>query len=361
VVGFERLESTGSSSLSDVARLAGVSLATASRALGNSRPVTPELRARVLEAAAKLDYAANPHARALARSRDGSVGVVVHDLSDPYFSEIVRGALEGAEATDRMLLICNTYRDPERDLAYIRHFRAQRVEALLLVGSGRLDRRAGARVSSEIIGFEGAGGRAVLIGRHQATGDTVQPENREGASLMACHLSGLGHRRIAVVAGPPELTTSHDRLEGFRQGLERAGVELPEDHVRSGGFTRAGAERAAGELLDALPDLTAIFALTDVMAIGVLGCLRRRRLRVPEDLSVAGFDDIPVAADVTPALTTVQVPMVELGRRAFALAFAPRSSGYRTERLPTALVARESTSAPRRRLRHSNAPRRRTT
>src|SRR5271155_5825305 len=126
--------------LSDVARLAGVSTATASRVLAKSRPVRDEARRRVLESAATLDYSTNLHARALAQSRDASIGVVVHDVNDPYFSEIVRGVLEGAEASNQMVLISNTYRDIERELEYIRRFRAQRVKALVLAGSGRLDR-----------------------------------------------------------------------------------------------------------------------------------------------------------------------------------------------------------------------------
>jgi LacI family transcriptional regulator len=335
-------------SLSDVARLAGVSTATASRVLGNSRQVGAGLRQRVLDSAAKLGYAPNPHARALARSRDASVGVVVNDISDPYFSEIIRGALDGAEASGRMLLICNTYRDAERELAYVRHFRAQRVDALLLLGSGRLDREFETQLSAEIIGFERAGGRAVLIGRHEAAGDAVLPDNADGARQMARHLAELGHRQVGVVSGPPILTTIFDRLTGFREELSRLGIPLLDKHICHGGFDRSQGEQATDKLLDALPNLTAIFALNDVMAIGVLASLRRKGLRVPEDVSVTGFDDIPIAADLRPGLTTVRVPMVEIGRRAFALALEPRTQRFRTERLPTELIVRESTQQVRR-------------
>jgi LacI family transcriptional regulator len=161
---------------------------------------------------------------------------------------------------------------------------------------------------------------------------------------MARHLVGLGHRRIGVVAGPSVLTTNEDRLDGFRQGLAEAAIELPDAWVRSGGFTRDGGEAATYELLDAAPDLTAVFALNDVMAIGALAALRRRGRRVPADVSVAGFDDIPVVVDLEPALTTIRVPMVEVGRRSLELALAPRSTGYTVERIPTTLVERASTS-----------------
>jgi len=333
--------------LSEVARLAGVSESTASRVLTNSRPVGSALRERVLDAAARLDYSPNPHARALASSRDSSVGVVVHDVTDPYFSEILRGALDAAEATERILLICNSYRDVDRELAYIRHFRMQRVHALLLAGSGRLDREAGAQITSEILAFERAGGRAALIGRHDAVGDSVQPDNVAGGQALAQHLVSLGHRRIGVVTGPPLLTTTHDRLVGFRRELSSLGVELGEDRIRPGNFTRSGGEAAGHQLLNAHPTLTAIVALNDVMAIGVLAALRAHGRQVPADVSVAGFDDIPVARDLSPALTTVHVPMFELGRRAFELALGPADAGFRIDRLATELVVRESTGRPR--------------
>ena len=172
-------------SLYDVARLAGVSIATASRVLANSRPVRADLRQRVLESAAALDYSTNPHARALASSHDASVGVVVHDVSDPYFSEIVRGVLDGAETSNQMVLISNTYRDVQRELDYIRRFRAQRVSALVLAGSGRLDRETEAHLNAEITNFERSGGRAVLIGRHDVAGDSVAPDNAGGARQVA--------------------------------------------------------------------------------------------------------------------------------------------------------------------------------
>ena len=188
--------------LRDVARLAGVSEATASRVLGDSRHVRPEMRVRVLESAAKLNYEPNPHARALPLSHSGSMAVIVHDVSDPYFLEILRGVLEGAEeAAGRILLICDTYRDVSREGMYIRHFRAQRAEVLILAGSGTLDREASAHIAEEVLGFERVGGRAVLIGRHHGTGDTVLPDNSNGARLLARHLVSLGHHRIGVITG----------------------------------------------------------------------------------------------------------------------------------------------------------------
>jgi LacI family transcriptional regulator, galactose operon repressor len=331
--------------ITDVARMAGVSIATASRTLNGTGRVTPRLTAQVILAARELGYAPNPHARALAQATDASIGVVVHDVTDPYFSEIVRGMLQAMAADERMVLICNTYRDPARELAYVTHFRARRAQALVLAGSGLEDRSFGGRMAEQILGFEAAGGRAILIGRHYAPGDAVLPDNVGGARELAAALVGLGHRRIGVVSGPPLLTTTHDRLTGFRMGLEAAGLSLPPERIAEGDFTRDGGERALHELLARAPDVTAVFALNDVMAIGVLGALRQRGLRVPDDISVAGFDDIPVARDLVPALTTVRVPMTEMGARALTLAMEPRSSSLRIEHLPTSLVLRASTAA----------------
>jgi LacI family transcriptional regulator len=335
--------------IADVARLAGVSQATASRTLSLSQAgkVNAELRAQVLAAASELGYAPNPHARALASATDPSIAVVVHDVTDPYFSEIVRGILLAASRTERMVLISNTYRDPDRELAYVSYFKARRVQALVLAGSGREDRAFGGSLAAHIHGFEAAGGRAALIGRHYAPGDAVIPDNVGGGRALAQALVELGHRRFGVISGPPILTTTYDRLAGFRQGLAEAGLELAERAVVPGDFTRDSGERAVGELLERVPGLTAVFGLNDVMAVGALAGLRQRGLRVPGDVSVAGFDDIPIARDLTPSLSTVRVPMAQMGARALELSLEPRESGLRVEHLPTELVLRESTGKAR--------------
>jgi LacI family transcriptional regulator len=331
--------------IGDVARLAGTSEATVSRALRGSRRVGEELRLSVVQAAKALDYTPNPHAQALARSTDAAIGVVVHDTGDPYFVEILRGILGPAEESGRMVMVCDTRRDPELEFGYVRHFRTQRVQALLLAGSGFEDREFGAQMTSEISAFERSGARVALIGRHHILGDAVVPDNEDGAYQMARALVDLGHRRIGVISGPPSLTTTQDRLAGIRRALAEAGID--DERVQSGDFTRDRGAAATEELLDATPDITAIFSLNDMMAIGALSVARRRGLRVPDDISIAGFDDIPIATDVWPALSTVQVPMVEMGTRALQLALGPPSSNVQVVRLPTTLALRDSTGPAR--------------
>ncbi|MHB1974864.1 MAG: LacI family DNA-binding transcriptional regulator [Acidimicrobiales bacterium] len=329
--------------LLDVASHAGVSEATASRVLAGSRPVGDALRSRVLASASALAYTPNPHARALARSRDASIALVVHDVTDPYFSEVARGALEAAREAGRTVVISDTGRDLGRELEVVRRARAQRVEALVLAGSGSADRDARARLGAELLAFERSGGRAALVGRHLVAGDCVRPDNVLAGRLLGDHLVALGHRVVGVVAGPGGLTASDDRFAGLLSALT-SGAAPAQVHVRAGDFTRDGGEAAAGELVALAPGLTAIVALNDQMAIGALAALRRRGRRVPDDVALCGIDDVPVARDLVPALTTVRVPMVELGRRAVELVLDEKVHTRRDECLCVELVVRQSTA-----------------
>jgi LacI family transcriptional regulator len=345
------------STLAEVAERANVSLATASRVLnGSTRSVTPDLRERVLQAARELRYVPNAHAQALVRANTLLVGVIVHDVSDPYFSEIVRGIQSVAASAGRLVTICNSYRDPHREIEYVRLLHAQRVEAMILAGSG-LDAPEYSRDMSRQIGsFIESGGRAVFIGRHQISGDAVLPDNVSGARAIAHHLADLGHRRIGVIDGPGLVTTSQDRLNHFRLGLQERSIALPPDFIIDGDFSRDGGAQAACQLIDRHPDMTAIFGLNDLMAVGALSALRARGICVPDQIAVVGFDDIPLASDVTPSLTTVRVPMVEMGARALALALEPGSHPLRVEQMPTSLVIRASTGPVRDQMTRADSP-----
>lgn len=333
--------------LLEVAKRAGVSLATASRVInGSTRSVGAELRQRVLDAAAELGYVPNAHAQALARSNAALVGVVVHDISDPYFAEIVRGIQSVADQSNRLVSICNSYRDPARDLAYVRLLHAHRAEALIMAGSGLDDREYSLALARQISAFSDAGGRVAFIGRHHVPGNAIVPDNVGGGRAVGHLLAALGHRQIGVVGGPPMITTSSDRLDGLRSGLRDYGIELGAGQIISGDFSREAGARAALELLAQHPRITAIHTLNDLMAVGALAALRERGVAVPGDITLVGFDDIPIAADVTPALSTVRVPMFEMGRRALDLALQSSSSELRVEHLATELIVRAS-SGPR--------------
>ncbi|HEU5098762.1 MAG TPA: LacI family DNA-binding transcriptional regulator, partial [Roseiflexaceae bacterium] len=295
----------------------------------------------------ELGYVPNAHAQALARSSTSLVGVIVHDVSDPYFSEITRGIQNVASSSGRLVTFCNSYRDPAREMEYVRLLHAQRVEALIMAGSGLDDRGYSQAMADQIEAFIASGGRVAFIGRHNIPGDAVVPDNVGGARALGHLLADLGHRRIGVIGGPPLVTTSRDRLDGFRSGLRDYGITLAPEQIVGGDFSRDGGARAAIELIERDPELTAIFALNDLMAVGALAALRERAIGVPDRITVAGFDDIPLAADVTPALTTVRVPMIDMGARAMTLALQPNDSELRVEHLPTELIIRAS-SGPRR-------------
>ncbi|MBT2227165.1 LacI family DNA-binding transcriptional regulator [Nonomuraea sp. NEAU-A123] len=332
--------------LRDVATAAGVSLATASRVLNGTAKVREDLRDRVEAAASELAYTPNAHAQALARASNETVGVICHDVSDPYFSGIARGVMRAAAQRDLLVMLASTFRDSAREVAYVSMLRAQRARAILLIGSGFEDRRWERAMDVELRPYLNAGGRVAVVSRHRSLRvDTVLPENRAGAAALARALLALGHRRFAVLSGPPGLSTVVDRVGGFRDALAAAGV--PVGQVVEGPFSREGGYAGASALLDRGLDATCLFAATDVMAVGALAALRERGLRVPDDVSLAGFDDVPVVRDLTPPLTTVALPLEEMGERVIALALRDGGRGRRRiERIAGRVVLRASTTGP---------------
>ncbi|MEO3778292.1 LacI family DNA-binding transcriptional regulator [Micromonospora sp. B11E3] len=335
--------------LIDVAERAGVSLATASRALSGRDGVSEEVANRVRDIARELGYVANPYARTLAGGASPTVGLVVHQVDDPYFSEIAGGVIQVAAEEGLLVQICHSGRDPQHELRQLRHLIAQRVGIILIAGSGYDDARMEADARTELSTFQSQGGRVAVIGRHALGVDAVLPDNEAGGRALAEHLLALGHRRIAVAAGTPGLTTVVDRLAGVSAALRQHGLSLDGLPVVHSDFTRDGGRVAAERILREHPETTAIVALNDAMAIGVLSALRARGIPVPERISVAGFDDVSVAADLAPSLTTVRLPMTDMGRMALTLALKPRVTRPRRRSTGHELVVRDSTGpAPRR-------------
>jgi LacI family transcriptional regulator len=329
--------------LADVAERAGVSLATASRALAGRDGVSEQVADRVRQVSRDLGYVANLHARTLAGGSTSTVGLIVHQIDDPYFTEIASGVIRAAGEKDLMVQICHSGRDPQQELRQIRNLIAQHVGVLIIAGSGYVDPRLQAESKAELSAFQDAGGRVAVIGRHVLRADAVRPDNQPAGDTIAAHVLSLGHRRIAVVAGPERLTTVADRLAGVAAAMERKGLSLASLPVVQTDFTRDGGRRAAEQILREHPQTTAIIALNDAMAIGVLSTLRSHGVSVPDQMSVAGFDDVPVAADLAPSLTTVRLPMAEMGQLALAMALKPRSSRSRRKSTGHRLIVRDST------------------
>lgn len=345
----EDLPATGPPKLADVAARAGVSTATASRVLnGGNRFVGEPHRGKVLAAAAELGYTPNAHAQAVARGSSNVLGLIVHDVTDPYFAAIADGVMQQCEQADVVVMLAVTRRNPERELEYVSTLRAQRARAIILAGSRTLDGDRTQRLAGELQTYAAAGGSAASISQDRLRTNTVLALNRAGARDLAVELHRLGHRRFAILAGPRDLVTARDRYLGFLDGLTACG--LPRDSVRvvHSDFTRGGGVTGAQALLAEELTVTCLFAVNDVMAIGAMAALRDAGVLVPERLSVAGFDDIASLRDVSPRLTTVRLPLEDMGVQAARMALEPHRSGPRVLKVRGEVRLRDSTCPPSR-------------
>ncbi|MGW2325222.1 LacI family DNA-binding transcriptional regulator [Streptomyces sp. NPDC001700] len=356
--------------LADVAARARVSAATVSRVLSGNYPVAESTRARVLRAVEDLEYVVNGPASALAAATSDLVGVLVNDIADPFFG-IIAGAVqsemgapgaagangsigsggEQVRGAEKLAVICNTGGSPERELNYLTLLQRQRAAAVVLTG-GAVERPGHAEaVAVKASRLAASGTRVVLCGRPPIEDAiTLTFDNRGGARRLTEHLLTLGHRRIGYVAGPAERTTTRHRLEGHRQALVAADLAGDAEQLTVHGlYDRASGYDATLELLRRDAGLTAIVAANDTIALGVCAALRDQGLRIPEDVSVAGFDDLPFSADAVPALTTVRLPLHDAGVRAGRLALGrePQPPGG-VAMIRAELMARASTAPPKR-------------
>jgi LacI family transcriptional regulator len=334
----------GVATLRDVAAAAGVHPATASRALNpDTRSlVNTETAQRVLDAAAHLGYRPNQIARGLKTSRSFTIGVVVPDLRNPLFPPIARGIEERLEPAGYTSLLANTDNDPEREQLSFDTLSARQVDGYIT---------ASARREHPLL-MELAGNGRPLVLVNRTTDDerlpSVVPDDRDGMRQAVAHVAGLGHTRLAHIAGPLDLSTGIHRYEGFEQGLERAGLALdPDLVVVADRFTEAEGTRLCRELLVRGLRFTALLAANDLIALGAIDALREAGLDCPRDVSVVGFNDMDWSVRVSPPLTTVRVPHHELGVAAGELLLerlADPGAPVRHEVLPVELVSRASTA-----------------
>jgi LacI family transcriptional regulator len=305
--------------LDDVARRAGVSLSTASRVVNDKGyPVAEATRQRVLEAVRELNYSPSVLARALVTKRTQIVGVIVGDVEDPYFAEIVRGVEDVARRSGYLVIVCNADRDPATELSYLRTLHDYRVDGVILAGGGVLDEAYRLPHVQAVAQLEDQGSVVVALAEVAAPVPRVTIDNRGAAAMMTRHVVGLGHRRIGVIAGPEQITTARSRLQGILDVLTEHGatddlIASGDLAIVNGDFTVEGGERAAEALYDRSPRLTAILTVNDQMAVGALTAAHRRGLNVPSDLTIVGFGDTIAARQAWPPLTTVSVPRHEMG------------------------------------------------
>jgi LacI family transcriptional regulator len=333
--------------ISDVAAEAGVSVATVSRVLNDrGYPVRAETRRRVLEAIEKLDFRPNALARGLLLKRTQTIGLVIPDITNPYYPVISRGVEDVASEHGYAVIFCNTDRDAAKSEQYVNVLLQKQVDGLIIAGGGTDFTRASER-------FAAHGTQVVFVGKSSMPWPSVRVPNADGTVAAMEHLAKLGHRRVGYITGPRELTTARDRLTGYRRAVSDHGLVASPTLLRAGDFGEQSGHRAAESLLHEAPRPTAIVAGNDRMAIGVLAAAADLGLRVPGDLSVIGFDDIPLVSYVRPALTTISLPAYEMGAAAMRLLLdllQDKDNGAtaadQTVRLPVRLVVRDSTAPP---------------
>ncbi len=331
------------STIKDVAALAGVSFTTVSHVLNDTRPVSADARRRVLAAVEEIGYLPSAVARSLRKSETKIIGVLVPNVNNPFFAELVVGVEDGCRLSGYSVFLCNSDNDPKRQQQYMRTLLEKRIDGLLLSSAG--DAEALARI------FKLATVPAVTVDRAVpgARADRVSVNNQDGALKAVRHLLDLGHRQIACVSGPAEFEVSMERVEGWRRALQERGLAVDESLLIESDFSSAGGYEAARRLLRERPEVTAVFASNDMMALGALRAAAELGLRLPQQLSVVGFDDIELSAYVYPALSTVGCSIKELGREAARVLIdrienpgAPLKDVQLTPRL----VVRESSAAP---------------
>ena len=334
--------------LSDVARHAGVSLATASRAINGSetRTVGEELRRRVIESAQLLGYAPNANAQAMARGATRTIGVVVHDLTDPYFAEIADKIATAATEHKLFLTLATTGNRIEALRDVITSLDSMRVRAIILVGARWKDPDLQRALRTSIEQYVGRGGRVVALGMDFPGVDCVQVANEAGASALAQNLVDLGYRHPLLLTGPERHSTAAARAAGFASRMADLGHPLPPTHRISSDFTRTGGTIGMRLAIEARLDYDVVVATSDVMALGARREASRSGIRIPRDVGLTGFGDVSTLIDVTPGLTTVRVPTGQLARLGLDLALHGPGDGTGSVVVDAVPVMRDST--PRR-------------
>lgn len=324
----------------EVASRAGVSPTTVSHVINNTRFVSAETRQRVLDAMAELNYRPNVLARSLRRGETRTLGLILPDSANPFFAEIARAIEDSAFTAGYNVILGNSENELAKEQVYVDVLVNKQVDGLIFLASGD---------HSPSLEHLVCNGLPVVVVDRRLSGlevDTVLTDNLQGGLTAARYLLELGHRRIACITGPSNLTPSAERVIGYRRALEEYGLPVDENLIRKGDFHPSSGYLATGELLRQQPRPTAIFICNDMMAIGALRALSEAGLHVPRDCSLVGFDDIELASYITPPLTTIRQDKSALAEAAVELLLgriAQPDLPARTRILPTQLIERHST------------------
>lgn len=326
------------SNIRDVAREAGVSVATVSRALSNPEKVAKKSLEKVHNAIAKMDYRPNMLARNFRSARSYAIVVLVPDIANPFYSLVIRSIEDRAQQKGYAVLLGDTRGTPERELEYIR-----RVETRL--ADGLIQLRPHSSTSANVIPPDIAS--VNVCGCETTTGPSIRIDNRGAARTMVNYLISLGHRRIGVISGLKDNPHAIDRLAGYKESLKEAGIAFDKDLVAEGDFTMWSGLNAAAQFCHMKEPPTAVFCMNDEMALGAIQTLKGHGFKVPEDISVTGFDDIAYAKYCDPSLTTISQPAEEMGKMAMdmLLRIIEGESLNQTECvLPSEFIIRKSTA-----------------
>jgi LacI family transcriptional regulator len=326
----------------DVAERAGVSVTTVSHVINETRVVSDDSRDRVLEAMSELGYQPNALARSLRRKETYTLGVIVPDSADPFFAEVVRGIEDTSFQQGYTITLCNSDHDLDKELLYTNALREKQVDGILFFS-------AGGKSAEHIQRLQKRRMPLVVVDRHTLNMglDSVLIDNDWGGWCATRHLVRLGHRRIACITGPSDLTLSAERVTGYRRALAEGRLPVDEKLILKGDFQFESGYQAARQLLAMDVPPTAIFACNDLMAVGVVNAVQELGYKVPENLSVVGFDDVRLASFINPPLTTIAQPKYEMGHIATTMLLEridnPDMSS-RQRMLDTELVVRRSTA-----------------
>jgi LacI family transcriptional regulator len=330
--------------MKDIARIARVSLGTVSHVLNNSANVRGPLRKRVLDAVQAVGYQPSQLARGLRRDKTNVIGMIIPDITNPFFPGVVRGAEDIAFSNGYRLVLCNTDNDHAKELAHLKELRTYLPAGLIVIPSNFSD------LTAQVESYRRAGTGVVCVDRlpRNWAGDSVTANNQEGAVNATRHLIDMGHKKLAMIVGPQHLTNARDRLNGFKRAIREAKIHVAAEYIQETTFDKHGGYSKTHLLLQLIPRPTAIFAGNDMIALGVLRAIRDAGLRCPEDVSVMGFDDLDLAEATNPPLSSVSQSGYQLGTTA-AHMLIERLHGDQSPPkhlvLPTSLVLRNSVAA----------------
>ncbi|MFN2109533.1 MAG: LacI family DNA-binding transcriptional regulator [Anaerolineae bacterium] len=310
--------------IQDVAEAAGVSRQTVSRAINNRGEIRPETRAEILRIATEMDYRPSSIARGLATQRTGTLGLIVPDVANPFFAEVALGAEHEAYAAGYNVFLCNTNEDPEREIAVLRSLEDKRVDGVILCSS---------RIEDDTLRESLSHHTCVVLVNRRLNGDDfgcVIIDDEKGGHDITWHLLNTEHRAIGFLSGPPASRSGQKRMMGYRTAMTEAGIAYDPEWMQPCSPSVEGGHEVAKALLKNHPEITALFCYNDLVAIGALQASQDLELAIPDALAIVGFDDIPLAALVTPPLTTCHVSRYEMGAQAMNM-LLERVNGCTTE------------------------------